>query len=303
MSNAELSHHKLQEEDLKAVMEEFEELGLIEKLMELELKGWTVLEPGVAAPIEFVERLRDRVLEVADERLVDFDPENGVIRGDKQGIKRTYANLFYLIFEGRIFEEVVFNPAAMAFVDYMCGQSSVLLSLNAQIKSAGSQWTPMHNDLSRMPAPLPVYSQMANATWCLTDYNREAGGLAMVPGSHRYCNHPRPDELDPDTNPDAVPVEAPFGSLIVWHSNTWHAGYRRTAPGIRMNLIMYYGRSYIQQAEVYWDKVTEEFLERNPDRMKTLLGLDARWPVHDLVDVDFRRISKRAEGSGRSLYS
>jgi len=289
--------------DRHEIMADIDTLGLHKYITELDVQGYTVLEPGVAAPVGYVEQLRDEVLRICSERLTGFDANAGVVRTDRTGVKGAYANLFYLIFEGKLFEDVVLNRSAMTMVDYLCGRSCQLLSLNAQIKGPGTQVTAIHNDLSRQPAPLPVYAQMANATWCLTDYNQENGGLAVIPGSHRWCSHPRREDRDPHTNQNAIPVEAPFGSLIVWHSNTWHGAYKKTSPGLRLNLIMYYGRPYLEQAEIYWDKVTNEFLERTPARMKTLLNLDARWPIYSDVDIDLRRISPRAGASGRSQYS
>lgn len=289
--------------DLQAIMAEIVDLDLHRHVTELDVKGYTVLPPGVAAPLSFVEQLRDSVLKVSHDRLEGFDAEAGIVRTSRSGVKRAYANLFYLIFADRIFEEVVFNRAAIALVDYLCGRSCQLLSLSAQIKAAGTQMTAIHNDISRQPAPLPAYAQMANATWCLSDYNQEAGGLAIVPGSHKWCSHPRPEDTDPHKYGKAIPVEAPFGSLIIWHSNTWHGAYQKESPGLRLNLIMYYGRPYLEQAEIYWDKVSDEFLDRNPARMRTLLNLDARWPIFSEVDIDLRRISTRAGSSGMSQYS
>jgi ectoine hydroxylase-related dioxygenase (phytanoyl-CoA dioxygenase family) len=289
--------------DMQGIMSEIDQLNLHRYIAELDVQGYTVLEPGVAAPMEFVERVRDSLFQVCRDRLVGFDADAGIVRTDRTGIKGAYSNLFYLIFEGKIFEEVVLNRTAMAMVDYLCGRSCQLLSLNAMVKGPGKQVAPIHNDMSRQPAPLPVYSQMANATWCLSDYSKEHGGLAMIPGSHKWCSHPRPEDRDPHSNQQAVPVEAPFGSLVVWHSNTWHGAYKRTTPGLRAALIMYYGRPYLEQAEVYWDKVTDEFIEGTPERMKTLLNLDARWPIYSDVDIDLRRISARAGASGKSQYS
>ena len=50
-----------------------------------------------------------------------------------------------------------------------------------------------------------------NSTWCLTEYTLEGGALAWVPGSHRE-GKPAPP---PERVKDAVPAEAPKGSVIV----------------------------------------------------------------------------------------
>ena len=127
--------------DRQEIMADIDALGLHKYVTEMDVQGYTVLEPGVAAPVEYVEQVRDEVLRVCDERLTGFDADAGIVRTDRTGVKGAYANLFYLIFEGKIFEDVVLNRAAMAMVDYLCGRSCQLLSLNAQIKGAGTQVT------------------------------------------------------------------------------------------------------------------------------------------------------------------
>ena len=54
-----LPHGKEAEKRIRA---EIRELDLEENVADLETKGYTILPPGKAAPIEFTERLRDKIL-------------------------------------------------------------------------------------------------------------------------------------------------------------------------------------------------------------------------------------------------
>ncbi len=81
--------------------------------------------------------------------------------------------------------------------------------------------------------------------WCLTlsiaigfsrDYTKENGAFCIVPGSHKLCRHPKPGE----GVEDAIPVEAPAGSAIVFHGNVWHGAFPRLTPGIRLSVNTYY---------------------------------------------------------------
>ena len=38
----------------------------------------------------------------------------------------------------------------------------------------------------------------------------------------------------------AVPVEAPAGSLIVFHGATWHGAFPRMTPGMRLSIANYF---------------------------------------------------------------
>jgi hypothetical protein len=69
-------------------------------------------------------------------------------------------------------------------------------------------------------------------------------------------------------------AEHPLGGL--WHGNTWHGALPRTAPGLRISLITYFAHFYLKKSftrAAYSDRITQEMLDRNPERFATLTGL------------------------------
>ena len=92
----------------------------------------------------------------------------------------------------------------------------------------------------------------------------------MVPGSHKYCRLP----ADGEGEDVAVPVEAPEGSLILWHGNTWHGAYPKRTDGLRLNLTTYVCNRRLKPQEDFLANVTQEMLDRNPVEFAHLVGAD-----------------------------
>ena len=260
--------------------EQVAKLGLEPNALELDAKGYTVIPPDKATTPEFVERVIDALLRVAEER-------TGVPHAlDKPGNPGKYLTqvtsadsylLFYLLFEDEVFEEWLENPVLGTMIDYMLRGQGQLSSMVAFVRWCNEDVNDkltlqLHSDSPGTPeGVLPLgHDLVCNSALVLTPYTRENGALAMVPGSHRLARQPLPDEgVD-----DAVPVEAEVGSLVLWHGGTWHGAFRRTTPGIRLNLTCYHCHRSLKTQERYQSAVTDEMLARRGARFARLLGAD-----------------------------
>ena len=291
-------------EGLDSVLEEIRDLGLGSHVAELDARGLTVLPPELVAPREFRVRLRDAVLNLAERRTgVKPDIDNGTTHANIPATsgQTGEAWMWRILFDDPIFAEALMNRACLAMVTYLVGYSAKLSNSSALVKGPVDWEGPprplgLHNDSRGVPAPLPPYSQVAGATWALTDYTLKNGAVGYLPGSHKLCRQPTPDEaLDA-----VVPVEAPAGSVIVWHGNTWHGPFPRTARGLRVSLLFYFCREYMTTQERYRDRVPKAMLERYPPRFRTLMGLmDGYGWADEGPDVALLRKSR----SGHSQYS
>ena len=256
---------------LDRTMERIRALDLESHLVELETRGFTT-PPGVL-PAETIDQAKrsilDRVARTTGRRI---DPLTATA-ADQEGM--TY--LPYLLYEDEVFEEILLAEKPLALVTYLLGDSCILSSLGCHFKGPGGAPLPLHSDNGNvMPGPFPTYSQVANVNYALTPYSREAGALAMVPGSHRLARQPGPTESilgGPETNPKALSMDLEPGDAVVWHGNTWHGSFARSLPGIRMNLAVYFCRQYIQSQEQHRGIVPEDVLARhaNDERFAVLL--------------------------------
>ncbi|HEX7035388.1 MAG TPA: phytanoyl-CoA dioxygenase family protein [Pseudomonadales bacterium] len=258
-------------EPMARIWNEIRRLGLEDNIAELEMKGLTVVPPEKAAPSEFIDRLRAatiRFIERQDGRTPDFETgstHKNQILGDYH----------YLILHDPVFQEALCQPAAVALVDYLLGESCIVHAHSALCKGPHDELIPgsdlvlpLHSDSQLLPGPFHPFAEFANVTWALSDYSKEAGALAYVPGSHLLCRHPLPGEgVD-----RAVAVEAPAGSIICWHGNTWHGAFRRTIPGLRLSVACIFSRPYIWPRHPLREDVTQEILDANPPRFAKFCG-------------------------------
>ncbi|MYE14638.1 MAG: phytanoyl-CoA dioxygenase family protein [Gammaproteobacteria bacterium] len=266
------------------------ELGLERYIAELEHYGYTVIPPERVAPPEFVARVRDAVLRVAHERT---GVEHALDRPGDVGRYKTYPTqsdrylLYYMLFEDEVFEEWLENPVLAAVIDYMMRGQAHLSSLLSFVKwrdenaSPGDPATFLHSDATggSPEGVLPAtHSLVCNAALCLTDYTREDGCIAMVPGSHRLGRGPEPGE----GADRAVPVEGPAGSLVAWLGNTWHGAFPKLTDGLRLNLTSYHCHPALKTQERYGSAVPPEMLARRSARFRRLMGVDdpMGWKEH-----------------------
>ena len=257
----------------RAVRGEIQALGLEGHVADLETDGFTVLPPATVNQPGLVERLR-----AATERVEAVRPPNtynrrsgGIEAGAAVGMVT-----FDMLEEDLAFEEAVLAPAPLALVTYLLGYHAKLGMVLTLTKGQGSAPLPIHADSRcRFPEPWPTYAQMCNATWLLSDYSREEGALCFVPGSHLLGRGPAVEDV-----PDVVAereaihtVEAPAGSVVIWHGNTWHGAHPRTAPGLRRAMVNVFMRQYLITEEPVWLTTSMAVLERNPARFGALAGL------------------------------
>jgi hypothetical protein len=256
------------------------ELGLQDYAVDLDAKGYTVIPPELVASPDWIQRVIDTVLRVAEER-------TGVPHAlDKPGNPGKYVTqvtngdsylLFYLLFEDEIFEEWLENPILGAMIDHMMRGSGQLSSMVAFVRWCNEDMDEkltlqLHSDSPGSPeGVLPLgYNLVCNSALVLTPYTKQNGALAVVPGSHRLGRQPLPGEgID-----DAIAVEADVGSLILWHGGTWHGAFRRTTPGIRLNVTSYHCHKMMKTQEQYQYHVPDEMLARRSARFARILGAD-----------------------------
>ena len=267
---------------LARAWEEIQHLGLEAHVADLDAHGYTAIPPEIACPHGLAERMLEAVLDVGERRNgVRPDLEGGTTHAGWKGRFASFSGddgdspigdlMQSLLFEDRVFEEALMNPVLLAMATYLCGYGVVLSSMGCFMKGPNVSTFTLHSD-TPLPAPLPPQALVCNLTYVLTDFNRENGATAFVPGSHKWCRNPIGTEavVGEGGNPDAVPVECPAGSLLVWHGNTWHGAFNRTAPGLRVSVPVYMARPYIRTQEGLVGKIPQEMLDRNPPRFAIL---------------------------------
>ena len=255
---------------LDSLWDEIRDLGLQRYIEDLDANGYTVVPPEIANPDGLAERMLEACLDIAERRGGERpDLERGGLKG-RPDSPVGYA-MKALLLEDSVFEESLMNPALLALATYLCGYDVVLSSLGASMKGPGNTRFRLHTD-TRLPSPLPTQALLCKGIYLLTDFDRDNGSTVFVPGSHKWCRNPVASEtsIGEGGNDQAVAVEAPAGSLLVFHGNTWHGAYNRVAPGLRVSVHLLMVRSLLRATEDFIGRIPREALDRNPPRFGIL---------------------------------
>lgn len=265
----------------QARLERIRQLGLEPYIAQLATIGYTVIPPELAAPKAQVDAIREALLRVAEARTgvkhaLDTHGDVGayVTAGGKSNSQYL---LYYLLFEGREFEDWLENPVLQTMVDYAMRGAGQLLSMTSFVKWRGGGYGPtlgLHADAIIGASPEMLTSSthevICNSALILTPYSLEDGAIAMVPGSHTMYRNPWPGE----GSQLAVPVEAPAGSLIFWHGATWHGAYPKRTDGLRLNLTTAFCHRALKTQEAYQRNVPVEMLDRHSEWFARAVGAD-----------------------------
>jgi len=263
---------------LGRVLDQIDALCLRDNVLELETLGYTVLA-GVLSPAT-IDRAKAAILRRVERQTGRRIDPRAATADDLSGMQY----IPYLLYDDEVFEEILMAPAPLALVTWLLGESCLLSSMGCHFRGPGGAPLMLHSDNGNgMPAPFSPISMVANVNYALTPYSREAGALAMIPGSHKLqrqptlaenFNAPGPAGGDWKDPPGAVTMEIAPGDAVIWHGNTWHGGHLRELPGVRMNLSAYFNRQHVQTQERHGDPAHQAVLDRhaNDPRFAVLLG-------------------------------
>ena len=286
-----------------ALTEEIKTLGLEKYAEELERDGLTIVPPevngfGVDRIDEIVELILARAREMTGCTFTldggpqqelefpkwEFTPkqlERIKARGlDADEAKQAHFLIQKLTQQHRLFRDLALNPVSLALQNFMMAGKTRLSSVNCFVKWKGDFGSlPLHADQSAVPTPWGAVAHTGNSTWCLTEYTLEGGALAWIPGSHRE-GKPAPP---PERIKDAIPAEAPKGSVIVWHGATWHGAFPRKEEGLRLGLAVYHRHAATLPQEDVPGQTTEEMVQdcENPEVYRVIAGLTDRIPYRE----------------------
>jgi len=258
-----------------------ETLTLLDNIKEVEEVGYTVIPPEKVASEEQRKSILNTILNIAEKKTGNvLNLSENTNSGKYKAIPQTESQfvLYSLLFEHPIFEKWLMNEVIMSMSAYFLNNQAQLSSMSSFIKWKGENYKAamgLHADTQPSPNnKLPTeWVDACNSVYCLTDYTKEDGALAVVPKSHKF-GRPPSSINDYDIN-NVIPIEAPAGSLIFWHGNLWHGAYPKLTDGLRVNLTTFMTHRRIKTQESIKPQVTQDMLKRNPSKeFARMVGLN-----------------------------
>lgn len=282
----------------KKLSEAIESYGLQEYVLQLEVDGLAVVPPEVHGfPQARLDEMVDILLAQAEKMVgcafsldrgphakVDFPADAFSLSAFSEETGELSQFLIQRLASlHRVFRDLAVNPVAVALIRHMVGRKATRFSShNSFIKWQGDYGygssLGIHADQMAVPLPWGHAALTANTNWCLTDYSLEGGAFAYVPGSHKFGARP----VQPKAAQMAVPVEAPRGSLIVFHGATWHGAFPRKIAGMRISVANYYRHLMITSQEDIQGAFDRSLAEDNdnPELFRELAGFADAFPYN-----------------------
>jgi ectoine hydroxylase-related dioxygenase (phytanoyl-CoA dioxygenase family) len=267
-------------EDTAAHWDILQALHLTRNVAELDVLGYTIIPPDVVGDAALMTAAKSRIVALAE-------AAGAVSKGFTTYQEGLSFELYHLIKQGEVFEQLLVNPAILALGRYLLGNSMILNNSLAYVKGPTDKYLRMHCDTLTVPDPLPDYRHLVNFTLVLSDYTLDGGCIGIVPGSHRYRRHP--------TAAEAVeysymqPIECPAGSLIVIPGNTWHGAFPKKTKDLRVTMVQAYSRIYMAPSVTH--DISAEILHRNGPDFARILGRDL-WTGYDQRGPDLDKFAK-----------
>jgi len=253
-------------------------------LEQVRTSGYAVVKSVLSD--SFLEATRDAMYRVHDAIRRDVG-EQRLQRAGELGVLRLMLKYDPLFFK---FLEI---PELLALIDESISNTAIMHLQNGFILPSLPVGEPpsifqntFHQDFPRV---LNGYIASINIMFAVDEFSKETGATSFVPGTHQMTTPPTLDYL----KQNAISVECPAGSMIVFDSTLWHAAGANTSGHDRLAINHQFTRSYIKQQIDYVRALSDPVVLNQPPRTQQLLG----WYTRVVTSLDEYYVSE-----GERLY-
>jgi ectoine hydroxylase-related dioxygenase (phytanoyl-CoA dioxygenase family) len=189
-------------------------------------------------------------------------------------------------------------PELLAIIDCTVSETAILHTQNGFILPSFSQGqvpplfqNSFHRDFPRF---FNGYVASINIMFAIDEFSAENGATKVVPRTHQTASLPDQEYL----KENAIAVECPAGSMLVFDSTLWHAAGANSSGKDRLAINHQFTRSYIKQQIDYVRALGDVAVLAHKPRTQQLLGWYTR--VVTSLDEYYRpedeRLYRRGQG-------
>jgi ectoine hydroxylase-related dioxygenase (phytanoyl-CoA dioxygenase family) len=181
--------------------------------------------------------------------------------------------IFNLINKDAAFAPLIEHPVVLELMDAELGRDAVLLdvSINNIGPHTNSGGWHIDSPISFVAEPLPNFTLAIQTVWMLDDFSAANGATHVVADSHMTLRRPPRGKAE---MPTEVVLEAPAGSLAIWHRHG-----ANVTDQARTGLIAQYGRSWVKPFVDLRSPLTAEYAAKLSPRLRYMMGCNANAPV------------------------
>jgi len=182
------------------------------------------------------------------------------------------------------FRELALNPRVLPLIRAVLGEEVIISSLNGMMMVPRGVGQKLHLD---QPQQVPGLVININGTYALDDFTRANGATRVVPYSQdRRPGTPIDHEAD---EREAIYLEAPAGSMLVFNGGIVHAGSANTTGAPRRCVHTFYSRPWVRSQWDFLRSIPEDARGAMSEEMKRMFGFYAHEQVFDVTKQTVRR--------------
>jgi ectoine hydroxylase-related dioxygenase (phytanoyl-CoA dioxygenase family) len=191
---------------------------------------------------------------------------------DGSRTKRVWA----LLAKTRCMDRVALDPLVLGVVEQTVGPDTQFGLTYATHVHPGQDAQMLHYEQGIYPLPRDR-DVMVTAIWALDDFTAENGATRVVPGSHRGATA-RP------LAKEAVPVEMPAGSVLLFTGRLWHGAGANSSAAPRLGVVIDYAQPWLRPCEAHTLSADLAQVRQLPWRLQELLGFNQPSPYLGFID-------------------
>jgi ectoine hydroxylase-related dioxygenase (phytanoyl-CoA dioxygenase family) len=191
---------------------------------------------------------------------------------DGSRTKRVWA----LLAKTRCMDQAALDSLVLDVVEQAIGPGAQFSITFATQVHPGQAAQVLHYDQGIYPVPRDR-DVMLTAIWALDDFTASNGATHVVPGSHQ----PATSKPDPG---QAVPVEMPAGSLLLFSGRLYHGAGANTSTRPRLGVIIDYQQPWLRPCEAHTLSSDPAQVRKLPERLQELLGYNQPSPYLGFIN-------------------
>jgi ectoine hydroxylase-related dioxygenase (phytanoyl-CoA dioxygenase family) len=229
---------------------------------ELERTGYAVI-PGC---------MDDKDLAAAREELSGLLAVGWGSGFDGTRTKRAWA----LLARTRCMDKAALDPLVLDAVEQAIGPGAQFSLTYATQVHPGQDAQVLHYEQGIYPLPRDR-DVMLTTIWALDDFTAGNGATRVVPGSHQPATgKPSPGQ--------AVPVEMPAGSVLLFSGRLYHGAGANTSTRPRLGVVIDYQQPWLRPCEAHTLSVDPAQARQLPQRLQELLGFNQPTPYLGFIN-------------------
>lgn len=188
--------------------------------------------------------------------------------------------VYSLLAKTRVCDHLVEHPRVLALLDRLLLPNYLLSQFQAINIGPGETAQFSHYDDSMYPLRRPRPALAVATVWAITDFTADNGATVVIPGSHRWDDHRKPDDAD-----EHLSVVMPAGSVVLFLGTLWHGGGpNRTRDETRLAVTAQYCEPWLRPQEAFTLSTPRATVRTVSENIRRMLGYSIHPPFVGAVN-------------------